>query len=103
MAKYGNGISFKQACEYEREGIEHALRGELVCDESEEGFVYAKASKEECDKFILSAYDEVVYQAIRAFTSGRALERIAEERGGGISLQEYMEKVDEVERGDEKK
>lgn len=94
MAKYGCGLSFGRVCMLEKEQIKHALKGELACGETDDGFVYAPAGKEECDRFILSAYDECVYQAKDAMDSGRALERLMKSRGVELdvtyTLEEYM-------------
>ena len=81
MSEYGSGLTFGQACNFDKDRIKHALRGELMCDEDENGFVYAPASREECEKFILSKYDECVYQALQSMDSGRALSRLMEEHG----------------------
>lgn len=60
MSEYGPGVSMKQAFVYDRERIEPALHGELMCGETEEGFLYSKASKKECDQYILEAFDNAV-------------------------------------------
>ena len=79
MSEYGSGISFSTARMYDKERIKHAFMGELMCGEDENGFIYAPASKEECEKFILSAYDSAVYCAIQAIASTRATERFAKD------------------------
>ena len=98
MGAYGSGISFAKACQYDKERIKRALQGELMCGEDENGFLYAKASKEECDAYILSAYDNAVYEGLEAMRSGRAFERIGKDRNLIISLPEYINEKDEVTR-----
>ncbi len=90
MSKYGCGISFVRACEMDKEQIKHALQGELVVNETENGFVYGKADKQACDQFIIDAYDNVVYHAIEAMRSGKAYDRFLSEKGLTISLPEYL-------------
>ena len=76
MAEYGNGVSFGQACTYDKERIKMALQGKLLARESSNGFEYEKGEKEDCKNFILDTYDEAVYQARMAMASGKALERM---------------------------
>jgi len=96
MSEYGSGMTFKRACELDRERIIHALKGELVCDETDTGFVYADAPKEECDEFILSAFDNVVYHAEQAFHSGRALEKMLKDNDVSYDLKDYMKALDDT-------
>lgn len=49
-----------------RERIRHAMNGELPQGEDENGTVYRSASREECDKYILAAYDKAVYHCLEA-------------------------------------
>ncbi len=76
MGKYGNGISFGQACAYEKEEIKHALKGEILLGWDEEGRHWGSGSKEETDRVILDAYDELFYQAEQLRASGVALEKV---------------------------
>lgn len=98
MGKYGS-IPFGKACMQEKELIRHAIRGELESGMTEDCKpVYSKAPAEDCEKAILAAYDEVVFQAQNAFASGRALERLYEEMTGtstSTQLLRYMELVQE--------
>ena len=94
MSEYASGLTFGQTRNLDKERIRHALRGELVCGEDENGFIYAEANREDCERFILSAYDDCVYQAKQAMDSGRALERLLKSKGVEIgvtyTLAEYM-------------
>ena len=99
MSEYGSGLTFGQVCNFDKERIKHALRGELMCGEDENGFVYAPASREECERYILRAYDECVYQALQSMDSGRALDRLMKNHGlvmgETYKLPEYMVLVEE--------
>lgn len=90
MAEYGSCITFTKSCSYDKERIKHALKGELLCGEDENGFIYASASKEECDKYILQAYDNVVYHAKQAMDSGRALDRLIADENIEIDFHKYI-------------
>lgn len=79
VSEYGYGISLKQAFEYNRERIEHALKGELLSGQTEEGFVYAPCTKEEADLYILCAYDNAVHQCLAANKAGMIIESILKE------------------------
>lgn len=79
MGEYGPGLTSGQCFNMDKERIKHALRGELVCGESENGFEYAPAPQEECEKFIISAFDNAVFQCKQAHDAGRAHERILKE------------------------
>ena len=83
MAEYGPGLTFGQMCALDKERIKHAMQGELMIGEDEDGqFVYEHASKAECDAYILAAYDNCVFQARAAMDSGRALDRLFKEVTG---------------------
>ncbi len=90
MAKYGNGISFDEACMMEKEQIRHPLNGELSVGANEDGFVYEPAGKEDCDRCILGAYDGLVFQAKEALAAGRALEKLMRAKGLQTTLQEFL-------------
>lgn len=89
MSEYGSGLTFGQTRNMDKERIKHALRGELMCGEDENGLVYAKATPEECAAYILSAYDDCVYHAKQAMDSGRALERLMKGKGVECTPEEY--------------
>lgn len=75
-----------------KKDIKEALQGRV------EG---APASKEECDKVILSAFDEAVYRLQDMLAHGRAMERVAVNHGCKFDaelLREYMAVYEEEER-----
>ena len=88
MGFYGPGLSFGQVMNMEKERIKHALQGELMVDEDENGFVYKKAPKEKCDRFILGAFDNAVHSCIEAYKFGRVYDYILEKNGIQISMQD---------------
>lgn len=92
MSEYGSGITFSEARMYDKERIKHAFKGELMCGEDENGFVYAPASKEECERYILQAYDNAVYCAIQAIAGSKSMERLAEENGVPLSSGGFINK-----------
>ena len=102
MSEYGSGLTFGQVCNCNKERIKHALRGELMCGEGENGFIYAPASREECERYILRAYDECVYQALQSMDSGRAVDQLMKNHGLVLGetyqLPEYMVLVEEEHR-----
>lgn len=81
MGEYAPGFSFKQCCDMDRERIIHALAGGLVVGEDEGGFEYQCAPKEECDAFILAAWDNLVYQARQLAACGVILDDYIKEKG----------------------
>lgn len=85
MGKYGSGITFGTACSYEKEEIKHALNGEVLDSWDEEGRHWRKATKEETDKVILAAYDELFYQADQLRASGCAMDKIH----GSLTKEEF--------------
>ena len=104
MGEYGSCVSLADAFNNDKERIKMALKGELLAGEDDSGFVYAKASKEECEAFILSAFDNAVYHCLKCARSGRALEKIMEEHDIKTDeyFHEYMEITQALELEDEK-
>lgn len=95
MGKYGNGISFGSACSLEKAEIKRALNGEILAGEDETGRqIWVKGSKEETDKVIIDAYDELYYQAEQLRASGCAMDKIHGELTSE-ELQKYMVFVEE--------
>lgn len=90
MSEYGSGISFAKACAYDKERIKEALKGRLLCGEDENGFIYEEAPREECEKFIISAFDNVVYHARKSMASGRAMEALLKVHHFDVDLKEYI-------------
>lgn len=83
MSKYGSGLTFGQVCNLEKAEIKQALAGKVIdYYDDDENPVYRDGTKEETDRVILEAYDEVVFQGLRAMASGRALERVLNESVG---------------------
>ena len=80
-----------------------ALEGELLASENENGFIYEKASAADCKQYILEAFDNAVFHALRGYASGKALEEIIKERGEDVRIYEYMNAISLVEREREKK
>ena len=102
MSEYGSGLTLGQCCTMDKERIRHALKGELMIGEDENGFVYEPAPREECEAYILRAYDNCVYHAKQLADSGRAMERLAKNHGvdwknAGI-FREYRKLMAEEER-----
>ena len=97
MGKYGSGLTFGQICKLERQEIEQALNHKVLVGEDSNGSrIYEPAEKSETDKVVLDASDEVVYQAMQALASGRALERLFREQcKTEPDLKRYMELVAE--------
>ena len=96
MAKY-DCSSFGQYANLLKKDIKAAMRGKIRIpadvEECECGFVEVEASKEECEKIILDSVDEIVHRALRAQTTARALEKLAEENGvkhTGENLARYI-------------
>lgn len=89
MSMYGSGLSFGQVCNMEKERIKHALEGEKCVGEDEDGFIWESCSDDEANSEIIAIFDECVHQALDAMHSGRALERIATDRGYTGNLKEY--------------
>lgn len=95
MGEYGIGLTSGQCFNMDKERIRHALQGELFCEETVEGFEYGPAPKEECDKYILHAFDNAVFQCSEALAGARALEKMFIAKNGSINLQKYMRIVEE--------
>ena len=89
MSEYGSCISKAEMFNLDKERIKMALKGELVSGEDESGFTYAPASKEECEKYILKAFDNAVFHCLECARSGRALEKILDENG--IKPEQYFQ------------
>lgn len=102
MGKYGPGVSFGTVCSMEKEEIRQALNGKVLARRTEDGTLeYVPGSKKECDKVIIDAYDEVVFQAMQAMASGRAIEKMYFNHTGEMpSMLEYMNLVMEEKKKD---
>ncbi|MBR6400048.1 MAG: hypothetical protein IKS17_02330 [Firmicutes bacterium] len=66
MGKYGSGMTLGSVCNLEKAEIKRAF-----------------AEKDpNVENIVLAAYDEVVCQALKLAASGRAMERLFEDKGG---------------------
>lgn len=92
MSKYGSGLTLGKACNFKKEQIKHAFNNEIMRGANENGIVYAPCTREEAEKFILAAYDEVVYQALQLAASGRAMGNLLTKKYGseGAYFEDYV-------------
>lgn len=94
MSEYGSGVSLVQAFNYDKERLLQALRGRLLCGETEEGFEYCEAPESECRAEIIALFDNAVYHALQGYQSGRVLEKTTEANGidtkSGQFFKDYM-------------
>lgn len=91
MSEYASGLTFGKCCNLDKDRIKHALKGELFCGEDENGFLYEKASKEDCERYILQAYDNAVFHAKQAMDSGRVLDRMLRDIvGDKLDMSKYI-------------
>lgn len=104
MSEYGSCMSMAEMFNLDKERIKMALNGQLLSGEDESGFEYSPASKEECDEFIISAFDNAVHHCLKMARSGRAFEKILDDEGikPESYFQKYMEITMALERQDEK-
>lgn len=86
-------MTFAEDAEIDKEHVRHALCGELVAGEDEEGFVYETAPRADCERFILEVTDKWYHMAKLLADSGRAVERIMERHGFKMDFQEYLQEV----------
>ncbi len=90
-------MTFEETCNNQKEKIKAALEGfDLDIDTGRK----TPISKERADRIILEAYDEAVYQGIHSMRSGRALEKMLEDRGVNMTttLLEYLAALDSLEQ-----
>lgn len=99
MGEYGSGMTMGQAAELDKDRVRHALAGELVCGEDDNGFVYEPAPKDECDAYILGVVDKWYFEAKRMADSGRAMERVTKAHGFNI-LNHFREFMDEMAKAE---
>lgn len=91
MGKYPSGISMKEMFQYEREELEMALLGKIKCGVTETGFEYCPGDKEEVHGVIREIFRNAEYWALEMAASARALERLAEKYGVGITTDHFKE------------
>lgn len=75
----------------DKELVAHALKGELAVGETEGGWEYEAAPKEECDRFVLEVLDWWVCQCKELADSGRAMEAVMNRHGFKLPFREYIE------------
>ena len=88
--KYAPGTTMGQMFNMEKDIIKHAIDGEIVSGEDEDGFIYEPASFEECRKAILAAFDNAVYHCLEANAFGRVYDYLLEKNGVTYTLQEIL-------------
>ncbi len=88
-------MTYDKKCVMMKEHIKHAFNNQLFDYEDEDGNpIYRPCTKKEAEEYILSAFDDAVYQALNAMHSGRALEYILKQHGhGDVNIREYQEAV----------
>lgn len=91
---YGSGVTLTQAFNYDKERIKKALDGQLLSGENESGFTYKPAKKEDCNRYILEAFDNAVFHCMDINATAIALEKYLDDKGFKINFSElvaYME------------
>lgn len=76
MGKYGSEMTFGEACSHEKEEIKHALNGEILASWDEQGKHWEKGTKEQTNKIILGAYDNLYYHAEKFRVFACAIEKL---------------------------
>ena len=77
MSEYGNGVSMQQAFAYDKERIKKAFQGLIWSGKNEKGeFLYRGGTKEEAEKYILEAFDNAVYWALKLNASAKTQEEM---------------------------
>lgn len=74
-------MSIEKVCCRDKEQIKMALKGLLKDPNSSDENRYLPASKEDCEKAILKAYDECAFNAICATVVNHAYEEYLKEKG----------------------
>lgn len=74
-------MSIEKVCTRDKEQIKMALKGLLKDPNSSDEIRYLPASKEDCEKAILKAYDECAFNAICATVVNQAYEEYLKEKG----------------------
>ncbi len=89
MSKYGSCVTFSEACAMDKERIKRALQGELIFGETDTGFVYRSETKEDCTDFVVSTYDNLVYEAIKSNAVANVLNQILEKNNIKVPIDEF--------------
>lgn len=82
----------------DKEMVMHALKGELPVGETEDGWEYEGAAKEDCDRFVLEVLDHWVCQCKQLADSGRAMEAVMKRHRFKMPFMEYFEEMTKAER-----
>lgn len=90
MGEYAPGMTAAQIFNMDKERIKHALDGELMYSENEEGIIYRPASREECRDFILRKFDNVVYHLLESYKFGRIYDYLMEKNGVKYNMQDIL-------------
>ena len=90
MSEYGSGLTIGMEAELDKERIKHALKGELVVDQNEEGFVFAAVSNvDDCRKDIIYRFEKYVHKAQEGMAAARAYENILKRRGVKVESMKF--------------
>lgn len=90
MEEYGPSLTMGKMFSLDKERIRKALEGYLIDGEDENGFTYRKATKAECDRFILQKFDNAVYHCLEETAFCRVYSNILESRGIHVDLHEIL-------------
>ena len=93
-------MTFDHQAMFMKEKIKHALNNEVIdyYDDNNKP-VWIKAEKKETNRVILDCFDEAVYQAKAAMTSGRVLDRLyRKDMRKEPDFQEYLKLAAEEEQ-----
>ena len=90
MGEYGSGLTMGKCFNMDKERIKKALDGYLVVGEDKNGFIYEKASQEECREFILRKFDNAVYHCLESMAFGRVYDYIMAKNGVKYTMEEIL-------------
>ena len=82
----------------DKELVAHALNGELAVGETEDGWEYEAAPKEECDRFVLEVLDRWVCPCKELADGVRAMEAVMNRHGFELPFREYIEEHERADR-----
>lgn len=91
MGKYPSSLTMKEMFQLEREELAMALKGQIKCGATEHGFEWCPGDKEEVHGVIWEIFRNAEYWAMEMAASARALERLAEKYGIGITSEHFKE------------
>lgn len=93
MGRFPSDVSLREVFRLEREGLKMALQGKIKCGMTDEGFEWCPADKEEAHAVIWEIFRNAEYWALEMAACARALERVAEKYGVGISSDHFREYI----------